>query len=180
MYAPLLTFLCCLLSKVVAERTRELRQLNGEKLQECTLEELLELEERLQRCLSRVSKAKDERIVKQINAQRRKGIQLMEQPRGLEPRTTTVSHCKFQPRKIFNHRDLQPPSGARTTVNHRRKQNCKPPSIRFLIHHKDPVKSRKPPSVRFWNRHKPPILDGERCIGREREMSAYRTRGRER
>ncbi|KAK4252760.1 hypothetical protein QN277_014308 [Acacia crassicarpa] len=74
------------LSKVVAERTRELRQFNGEELQECTLEELQELEERLQRCLSRVSKAKDERIVKQINARRRKGIQLMEQNQRMKQR----------------------------------------------------------------------------------------------
>ncbi|XP_028795361.1 MADS-box protein JOINTLESS-like [Neltuma alba] len=46
------------LHKVVAERTRGLRQLNGEELQECTLEELQKLEERLQRGLSHVSKTK--------------------------------------------------------------------------------------------------------------------------
>ncbi|KAI9079274.1 hypothetical protein K1719_038759 [Acacia pycnantha] len=74
------------LNKVVAERTRELRRLNGEELQECTLEELQELEERLQRGLSRVSKTKHERIVKQINARRRKGIQFMEQNQRMKQR----------------------------------------------------------------------------------------------
>ncbi|KAI9079298.1 hypothetical protein K1719_038783 [Acacia pycnantha] len=74
------------LSKVVAKRIRELRRLNGEELQECTLEELQELEERLQRGLSRVSKTKDERIVKQINARKRKGIQLIEQNQRMKQR----------------------------------------------------------------------------------------------
>ncbi|XP_054777952.1 MADS-box protein JOINTLESS-like isoform X3 [Prosopis cineraria] len=64
---------------VVAEKTRELRQLNDEELQGCTLEELQTLEERLERGLSRVSKTKDERILKQINALKRKGIQLKEE-----------------------------------------------------------------------------------------------------
>ncbi|XP_054777290.1 MADS-box protein JOINTLESS-like [Prosopis cineraria] len=63
----------------VAEKTRELRQLNEEELQGCTLEELQTLEERLERDLSRVSKTKDERILKQINALKRKGIQLKEE-----------------------------------------------------------------------------------------------------
>ncbi|XP_028780355.1 MADS-box protein JOINTLESS-like [Neltuma alba] len=72
------------LHKVVAERTRGLRQLNGEELQECTLEELQKLEERLQRDLSRVSKTKDERFMKSINALKRKGIQLMEENRKLK------------------------------------------------------------------------------------------------
>ncbi|XP_054777959.1 MADS-box protein JOINTLESS-like [Prosopis cineraria] len=66
---------------VAAEKTRELRQLNGEELQGCTLEELQTLEERLERGLSRVSKTKDERILKQINALKRKGIQLVEENR---------------------------------------------------------------------------------------------------
>ncbi|KAK4252756.1 hypothetical protein QN277_014305 [Acacia crassicarpa] len=74
------------LSKVVAKRTRELRRLNGEEVQECTLEELQELEERLQRGLSRVSKTKDGRIVKQINARKRKGIQLMQQNQRMKQR----------------------------------------------------------------------------------------------
>ncbi|KAK4252757.1 hypothetical protein QN277_014306 [Acacia crassicarpa] len=74
------------LSKVVAKRTREFRRLNGEELEECTLEELQELEERLQRGLSRVSKTKDERIVKEINARKRKGIQLMEQNQRMKQR----------------------------------------------------------------------------------------------
>ncbi|XP_054777960.1 MADS-box protein JOINTLESS-like [Prosopis cineraria] len=64
---------------VVAEKTRELRQLNEEELQGCTLEEFQTLEERLERDLSRVSKTKDERILKQINAPKRKGIQLKEE-----------------------------------------------------------------------------------------------------
>ncbi|XP_028795364.1 MADS-box protein JOINTLESS-like [Neltuma alba] len=62
------------LNKEVKEKTLEIRQLNGEELQECTLEELQKPEERLQRGLSRVSKTKDERFMKPINALKRKRL----------------------------------------------------------------------------------------------------------
>ncbi|KAF7843020.1 MADS-box protein SVP-like isoform X1 [Senna tora] len=48
------------------------RQLNGEELQGSTFEELQKLEDKLERGLIRVSKTKDERIIKQISTLKRK------------------------------------------------------------------------------------------------------------
>ncbi|XP_054777572.1 MADS-box protein JOINTLESS-like isoform X2 [Prosopis cineraria] len=63
----------------VADKTRELRQLNGEELQEFSVQELQKLEELLEMSLMRVSKAKDEVIVKEIRQLKRKEKRLVEE-----------------------------------------------------------------------------------------------------
>ncbi|XP_054777955.1 MADS-box protein JOINTLESS-like [Prosopis cineraria] len=93
----------------VAEKTRELRQLNGEELQGCTLEELQTLEERLERGLSRVSKTKDERILKQINALKRKGIQLMEENRRMKQSLVHEQGQSSESIIVCSSSDINPP-----------------------------------------------------------------------
>ncbi|XP_054777951.1 MADS-box protein JOINTLESS-like isoform X2 [Prosopis cineraria] len=94
---------------VVAEKTRELRQLNDEELQGCTLEELQTLEERLERGLSRVSKTKDERILKQINALKRKGIQLKEENQRMKQSLVHGQGQSSESIIICSSSDINPP-----------------------------------------------------------------------
>ncbi|MED6184512.1 hypothetical protein PIB30_048160 [Stylosanthes scabra] len=67
----------------VADKTRELRKLNGEELQELKFQELMKLEERLLKGLTRVLKAKDERMANDITALKRKEEDLMRENRRL-------------------------------------------------------------------------------------------------
>ncbi|KAK4757545.1 hypothetical protein SAY87_018846 [Trapa incisa] len=67
-----------LLRKEVAERTREVRQLRGEDLQELSLDQLEQLEKSMQEGLVRVSELKTERITSEISALKTKGTQLLE------------------------------------------------------------------------------------------------------
>uniref|UniRef100_A0A0R0GU20 Uncharacterized protein n=2 Tax=Glycine max TaxID=3847 RepID=A0A0R0GU20_SOYBN len=64
------------LNKEFADRTREMRQLNGEELQGLTLRELQKLEERLDSSLNRVYKAKVENFIKEIGILKEKMIKL--------------------------------------------------------------------------------------------------------
>ncbi|KAL4383766.1 hypothetical protein GQ457_15G012840 [Hibiscus cannabinus] len=73
-----------MLSKEVAEKTRELRQLRGEELQGLNLEELKQIEKLLKRGLSRVKETKDERCLKEISSLKRKGAQLKEENQRLK------------------------------------------------------------------------------------------------
>ncbi|GFS35092.1 hypothetical protein Acr_00g0037770 [Actinidia rufa] len=61
-----------MLSNEVDERTRELRQLNGEELHGLGVEELKKLEKSLEGGLGRVLKTKDERFEREITALERK------------------------------------------------------------------------------------------------------------
>ncbi|CAA3022769.1 MADS-box JOINTLESS [Olea europaea subsp. europaea] len=74
------------LSTEVAERSHQLRYKRGEELQELSIEELQKLERSLQIELSHVRKIKDEKIMKQINQLKQKGMQLMEENEHLKLR----------------------------------------------------------------------------------------------
>ncbi|XP_054777966.1 MADS-box protein JOINTLESS-like isoform X2 [Prosopis cineraria] len=73
-----------MLSMEEANKVQELRKLKGEELEGLNTNELQKLEEQLEKGLSRVVKAKEEIIMKEINALKRKGIQLMEENQRLK------------------------------------------------------------------------------------------------
>ncbi|KAG4400986.1 hypothetical protein GLYMA_07G181600v4 [Glycine max] len=73
-----------ILRKKVEDKTRELRQMNGEDLQGLTLQELQKLEEHLKRSLTNVSKVKDAKFMQEISTFKRKGVELMEENQRLK------------------------------------------------------------------------------------------------
>ncbi|XP_022762399.1 MADS-box protein SVP-like [Durio zibethinus] len=81
-----------MLSKEVAEKTQELRQLRGEELQGLDLEELKHLEKLLEGGLSQVTKTKDERCMKEISTLKRKGAELMEENQLLKQQMENLPH----------------------------------------------------------------------------------------
>ncbi|KAJ8764719.1 hypothetical protein K2173_009104 [Erythroxylum novogranatense] len=78
-------------SKELAEKTRELRQLRGEEIQELNIEELQHLEELLANGLSRVLETKGDRIANEISTLTRKGGELMEQNQNLRQQVMDIS-----------------------------------------------------------------------------------------
>ncbi|XP_061370860.1 MADS-box protein SVP-like [Gastrolobium bilobum] len=72
------------LRKEVADRTLELRKLNGEDLQGLKIRELQKLEKLLGKGLTRVSKAKDERLVNDIKALKKKGVEIAQENQRLK------------------------------------------------------------------------------------------------
>nr|QPF49725.1 short vegetative phase [Paeonia lactiflora] len=68
-----------MLSKEVAEKSHQLRQLRGEDLQGLNIEELMQLEKSLETGLTRIREKKSERIWKEIGDLQNKGVQLMEE-----------------------------------------------------------------------------------------------------
>lgn len=70
---------CAMLSKEVAEKTKELRQMRGEELQELSIEELRKLENLLETSFSRVKETKGANFFRDINALQRKGEEMMEE-----------------------------------------------------------------------------------------------------
>ncbi|KAI4299158.1 hypothetical protein L6164_032643 [Bauhinia variegata] len=85
------------LRKEAADKTHELRQLNGEELQGCSLRELQKLEEQIKMGLRRVSKAKDERLVRDISVLKRKGVQMMQENRQLKRRVACEQGQSSEP-----------------------------------------------------------------------------------
>ncbi|XWS54565.1 hypothetical protein CRYUN_Cryun10bG0099800 [Craigia yunnanensis] len=81
-----------MLSKEIAEKTRELRQLRGEELQGLDIEELKNLEKLLEGGLSRVTETKDERFFKEMSTLKRKGAELMEQNQQLKQQMENLPH----------------------------------------------------------------------------------------
>ncbi|KAJ6732749.1 SERUM RESPONSE FACTOR-like protein, partial [Salix koriyanagi] len=67
------------LSKEVAEKSHELRQIRGEDLQGLNIDDLLQLEKSLEAGLSCVIEKKGEKIMNEITDLQRKGTQLMEE-----------------------------------------------------------------------------------------------------
>ncbi|PSS02602.1 MADS-box transcription factor [Actinidia chinensis var. chinensis] len=80
-----------MLSNEVDERTRELRQLNGEELHGLGVEELKKLEKSLEGGLGRVLKTKDERFEREITALERKETRLTEENLWLKQRPQIVN-----------------------------------------------------------------------------------------
>jgi hypothetical protein len=72
------------LCKKLEDKSRELRHLNGENLQELTVQELQKLEAILKRSLSSVSKIKDEMFMQDINTLKRKEVKLIEENQRLK------------------------------------------------------------------------------------------------
>lgn len=79
------------LSKEIAEKSRQLRQLRGEELQGLNIEELQRLEKSLEAGLSRVMEKKGEKIMNEISNLERKGMQLMEENERLRKRALELS-----------------------------------------------------------------------------------------
>ncbi|XVF61521.1 hypothetical protein PTKIN_Ptkin08bG0136300 [Pterospermum kingtungense] len=73
-----------MLAKEAAEKSHQLRQMRGEKLQGLNIEELQELEETLETGLSRVMEKKGQRIMREINDLQRKGMELLEENERLK------------------------------------------------------------------------------------------------
>ncbi|KAI9124973.1 hypothetical protein K1719_003589 [Acacia pycnantha] len=67
------------LSKEVAEKTRQLRQMRGEDLQGLNIQDLQQLERSLESGLRRVIEVKEEKIMTEISDLKRKGVELMEE-----------------------------------------------------------------------------------------------------
>ncbi|KAJ8765770.1 hypothetical protein K2173_014892 [Erythroxylum novogranatense] len=67
------------LNKEVADKCQKLKQMRGEELQGLNLEEIQKLEKSLEVGLSRVIEKKGEKVMKEIGALQRKGMQLTEE-----------------------------------------------------------------------------------------------------
>nr|XP_043631534.1 MADS-box protein JOINTLESS-like [Erigeron canadensis] len=85
------------LSKEVAERTLQLRQLRGEELQGLSIEELHHLERLLESGLSRVVAKKGEVILNEINHLQEKEVKLMEENDKLRQELLMISNSWKQP-----------------------------------------------------------------------------------
>lgn len=87
---------CDTLRKKLEDKSRELRQLNGEDLQELTVQELQKLEVLLKRSLSSVSKIKDEMFMRDIDTLKRKEVELMEENRRLKHVVPDLINVRWQ------------------------------------------------------------------------------------
>ncbi|KAL1820416.1 hypothetical protein DCAR_0416753 [Daucus carota subsp. sativus] len=81
-----------IISKQVAEKSRQLRQMRGEDLQGMNIEELQQLEKSLEAGLSRVIKKKGEKIMTEIESLQHKGMQLMEENNRLRQHMMEISN----------------------------------------------------------------------------------------
>lgn len=85
---------CSRLSKEVAQKSHQLRQMRGEDLQGLSLEELQQLEKSLETGLGRVIETKGEKIMMEINELQTKGRQLMEENNRLKRHVTDMFNGK--------------------------------------------------------------------------------------
>ncbi|KAM3237693.1 MADS-box protein AGL24 [Capsicum chacoense] len=83
------------LSKQVADKTRELRQLRGEELEGLSLEELQQIEKKLEAGFSRVLEIKGTRIMDEISNLQRKGAELMEENKQLKQKMEMMREGKL-------------------------------------------------------------------------------------
>ncbi|KAJ7943724.1 MADS-box protein like [Quillaja saponaria] len=79
------------LSKEVAEKSNQLRQMRGEDLHGLNIEELQHLEKSLEGGLSRVIEKKGEKIMNEIADLQKKGMQLMEENERLKQQVADIS-----------------------------------------------------------------------------------------
>nr|AAF66690.1 MADS-box transcription factor [Canavalia lineata] len=75
---------CVDLSKEVAERNQQLRQMKGEDFQGLNLDDLQQLEKTLETGLERVNETKEKRIMDEIVALHKKGLKLEEENKHLK------------------------------------------------------------------------------------------------
>ncbi|KAM5575422.1 MADS-box protein AGL24 [Rosa sericea] len=83
---------CMRLNKELADKILELRQMEGQDLEELTIDELQRLENRIEGGLSCVLQAKDESIMSQILALETKGAELTEANNQLRQRLGMLSN----------------------------------------------------------------------------------------
>ncbi|KAJ4965752.1 hypothetical protein NE237_017601 [Protea cynaroides] len=81
------------LSKEVSEKSHQLRRMRGEDLQGLSIEELQQLEKSLETGLRRVLERKGDRIMEEISALQRKGLQLEEENERLR-QLVNMSNCQ--------------------------------------------------------------------------------------
>ncbi|XP_002514037.2 MADS-box protein SVP isoform X2 [Ricinus communis] len=91
------------LSKEVADKTHQLRQMRGEDLQGLSIEELQQLEKMLESGLTRVLQTKGERIMNEISTLEKKGAQLLEENKQLKQKM--IALCKGK-RPVFLESDI--------------------------------------------------------------------------
>ncbi|GMJ15220.1 SHORT VEGETATIVE PHASE, Flowering Arabidopsis QTL1, AGAMOUS-like 22 [Hibiscus trionum] len=80
------------LSKEIADKTHELRQMRGEDLQGLNIDELQKLETMLESGLKRVSRTKGDRIMNEISSLEMKGARLLEENKQLKQKM--AASCK--------------------------------------------------------------------------------------
>ncbi|KAJ0025195.1 hypothetical protein Pint_08475 [Pistacia integerrima] len=78
------------LSKEVADKSHELRQMRGEDLKGLNIEELQKLEKLLESGLGRVLETKSELIMNEISSLERKGAKLLEENRQLKQKVSNL------------------------------------------------------------------------------------------
>ncbi|XP_052878455.1 MADS-box protein SVP-like isoform X2 [Gossypium arboreum] len=108
------------LSKEIAEKTQELRQLRGEDLQGLNLDQLKQLEKLVQGGLSQVTETKDERFLKEISTLEKKGEELKEENLILKQQMENLPLVvRGQPSEPFPHLHKSggppPPQGYNTS-----------------------------------------------------------------
>ncbi|KAK6945813.1 Transcription factor, K-box [Dillenia turbinata] len=101
-----------MLSKDVAEKTHELRQLRGEELKELSIEELKALEQLVERGLNRVMVMKHEKIMNEISALERKMANLLENAQALfaeqgQSSESVITNICSAANAPFDHEGLQ-------------------------------------------------------------------------
>ncbi|XVF39635.1 hypothetical protein PTKIN_Ptkin01aG0049600 [Pterospermum kingtungense] len=82
------------LSKEIADKTHQLRQMRGEELEGLNIEELQQLEKMLDSGLTRVLETKGERIMNEISSLEKKGAHLLEENKQLKEKMVTLSKGK--------------------------------------------------------------------------------------
>lgn len=82
------------LSKEVAEKSHQLRQMRGEELPGLSIEELQQLERSLEAGLSHVIEKKGEKIMKEISNLQQKEMELMEENERLRQQVKEVSNAR--------------------------------------------------------------------------------------
>lgn len=89
-----------LLSKELAEKTLHLRHLKGQELQGLGMEDLIKLEKKIERGLSRVAKFKGDKYMKEIAALKIKEAQLKEENAMLRQKVETQSETRPPPAAV--------------------------------------------------------------------------------
>ncbi|KAG5401316.1 hypothetical protein IGI04_015923 [Brassica rapa subsp. trilocularis] len=79
------------LSKEIADKSHQLRQMRGEELQGLNIEELQQLEKALEAGLTRVIETKSEKIMSEISDLQRKGMKLMDENKRLRQHGTQLT-----------------------------------------------------------------------------------------
>ncbi|XP_059461200.1 MADS-box protein SVP-like [Corylus avellana] len=114
------------LSKEVADKSQQLRQARGEDLQGLNLDELQQLEKKLEAGLRRVLETKEERIMTEITTLARKGAQLMEENKQLKQKIM-VSYKGKRPVNLDSDIVIQEEGTSSESVNNVCSCNGAPP-----------------------------------------------------